>query len=296
MQLKHVTKVYEDGRHNAFTDLVRFGEAYYVAFRSADAHGGCDGNVVVMRSEVPSPLAKGGSEGGVWTKCGEIDTGADDRDPHLTVADDTLFAFFGVYRDGRFHSGLAKSQDGRTWSAPQLIYEPDFWLWHPRFVGGRFLCAAYAIPNPADLSTWFVDLLESEDGERWRQVSTVAPPGDCPDEADLWLSEDGVLHVVLRRDAGPRTALLAEAAPPYTDWTRTDLGVHIGAPAALPLEEEVLLAGRGFEADGQARTMLWSLRGERHGVRFPIADCRLPIADCPESGQSEIRNPKSEIR
>jgi hypothetical protein len=36
-----------------------------------------------------------------------------------------------------------------------------------------------------------------------------------------------------------------------------------------------------------------SLWGERHGVRLPIANCELRIADFPDS---EIRNPKSEIR
>ncbi len=40
-----VTKIWDDGKHNAFTDLLRFNNQWYCTFRESDAHVGGEGKV-----------------------------------------------------------------------------------------------------------------------------------------------------------------------------------------------------------------------------------------------------------
>lgn len=41
-----VRKVFADGKHNAFTALVRFKDVYYLAFRSGPSHGYGEADIV----------------------------------------------------------------------------------------------------------------------------------------------------------------------------------------------------------------------------------------------------------
>jgi hypothetical protein len=247
VQLDAVHTVYDDGRHNAFTDLQRWRSAWWVTFRNGTDHGSPDGDVLVLRSEDVEN----------WETTVRLDTGLDDRDPKLLATDDTLFCYFANRQDGIFHSQVATTTDGRAWTEPLPIYEERVWLWRPRHAGGRFWCAAYAVPEHRDRSTWYVDLLTSTDGVAWEKQSTVARE-NCPNECDLWTDQDKMMHVISRREDGPRTALLAEGPPPYGEWQHTDLEVTVQAPVVLPEGAGVWIAGRGIEG-GAARTMLWRL-------------------------------------
>jgi len=216
-----------------------------------------DGDVVVLRSD---DLA-------TWEPAARIDTGEDDRDPKLLATDDDLRVHFGSYDGERYQSQFALTRDGSAWSAPQAIYKPNVWLWRPRWVGPKrhgeraFWCAAYHMPDVTDLASWHVDLIGSDDGVAWKKRSLVAAE-HCPDECDLWIDGRGRMRVIARRDAGPRTSILAEAEPPYERWTLRDLGTTVHAPVVVAADAEAGLpawvAGRAIEQDG-ARTAIWRL-------------------------------------
>src|SRR5690349_15856170 len=70
-----ITKLVADGKHNAFTALVEWKDAYWLAFRSGKAHNSGDGNIVVMRS----------ADGKEWKPAFVLDVLADDRDPQFLV-------------------------------------------------------------------------------------------------------------------------------------------------------------------------------------------------------------------
>ena len=51
LELVGVDKIWDKAPHNAFTDMVRFQNRWYVAFREAKSHGVAgDGDVRVIRS------------------------------------------------------------------------------------------------------------------------------------------------------------------------------------------------------------------------------------------------------
>lgn len=249
VKIGSVRTVHDDGRHNAFTDLQAWRDAWWITFRTGTDHGSPDGDVLVLRS---ADLVQ-------WETVARLDTGLDDRDPKLCPAGDRLFCYFANRADGVFRSQVAYTDDGAGWTEPRAIYEDHVWLWRPRQIRGAFWCAAYVIPELRDRSTWYVDLLSSQDGLAWERRSTVVRD-NCPNECDLWIDAADVMHVIARREDGPRTALLAEADPPYESWRHTDLETVVQAPVALPEGAEVWIAGRGVE-QGASKTVLWRLTG-----------------------------------
>ena len=79
MQLLSNEVIYHDGKHNAFTSMVRWNDKYWVAFRNGASHKSDDGRLMVMNS----------SDLETWSEPQEvINTDIDDRDPAVLVCDD----------------------------------------------------------------------------------------------------------------------------------------------------------------------------------------------------------------
>jgi hypothetical protein len=49
--LVSVTRIWDGGAHNAFTDLIRWRNRWYCTFREGDAHVGGDGRIRVLVSD-----------------------------------------------------------------------------------------------------------------------------------------------------------------------------------------------------------------------------------------------------
>ena len=78
-EILSVRKIWDQGQHNAFTDLIRWHDTWYCCFREADAHVGGDGKLRVLES----------LDGQQWEPVGLIaETGIDLRDPKLSVTPD----------------------------------------------------------------------------------------------------------------------------------------------------------------------------------------------------------------
>src|SRR5262245_18527537 len=72
-------RIWNQGKHNAFTDLIRVGDVWYCVFREADAHVGPDGRIRVLRS----------ADGETWESAALVaERGVDLRDPKLSVMPD----------------------------------------------------------------------------------------------------------------------------------------------------------------------------------------------------------------
>src|SRR5262249_2915636 len=86
-QLVSVTKIWDKGPHNAFTDLIRWHAKWYCTFREADAHVGGDGKIRVLES----------ADGTRWEPVGLVqEEGIDLRDPRLSITpDDRLMIVAG---------------------------------------------------------------------------------------------------------------------------------------------------------------------------------------------------------
>jgi hypothetical protein len=116
--------------HSAFTDLVRFNDQFYVAFREGSTHvvppvGQPGGNLRVLRS----------ADGVAWTSAGIITGGIDRdlRDAKLAVTPDNRLMLEGVRAPhsapGQRQSMVWFSGDGAAWSDSADVGDPNYWLW-----------------------------------------------------------------------------------------------------------------------------------------------------------------------
>jgi hypothetical protein len=90
LQVLSVRKIYNDGHHNAFTDMCAFKGKVYLTFRSSPTgHDvAADSSIVVLASR----------DGGDWEKVHSFNVpGRDVRDPHFLVFREQLFIFSGTW-------------------------------------------------------------------------------------------------------------------------------------------------------------------------------------------------------
>jgi hypothetical protein len=135
-----IKKIWDEGRHNAFTDLIRWHNKWYCSFREADAHVGGDGQLRVLES----------ADGDRWESIALItEQGIDLRDPKLSITpDDRLMIVAGgsVY-EGKTLKGrqprVAFSKNGRDWMPPQRVLTEGEWLWRVTWHGGKAYGVSY---------------------------------------------------------------------------------------------------------------------------------------------------------
>ncbi len=285
-ELIRLQRVFGDGRHNAFTDLLFWKGHYYLTFRAAETHGITPpGECVVMRSpDLES-----------WTECGRFSTAGDDRDPKLVDAGDRLAVIFGTWfprwagdslpnTPHDLVSHVVSSPNGTAWSAPRQTYGVNYWLWRVLPAEDGFYCAAYHWPRREDQYARITCLLRSEDLLTWRHIAVIREGGGGGEPA-LYQPEPGVLHCVIRTLEPDNHSWLGRSRAPYTEWEWTDLGVMIHAPVVLKVGDEWICAGRSqprdlppgeVEPDSGAHTSVWALRGDKaeHLLTVPSAgDC-----------------------
>lgn len=256
-EIMDVTRVVSDGYHNAFTDLIHWQGAYYLAFRKAEHHGiSPPGDVVILRSRDLSS----------WTPCALISSGADDRDPKLIDGGDVLGVVFGSWfpRWGQgsianaphdLISQVCVSRDGLAWSSPRQVYGVNYWLW--RILASRndgFFCAAYHFPVRGNRIERSVHLLRGDDLFEWH-LEGLMRAGDGPGEPVLWQPEKDTLHCVIRRGAEDQHSWFGRSREPYHDWEWHDMGVMIHAPVVIEANGQWLVAGRSRPADLPAGTV-----------------------------------------
>jgi hypothetical protein len=257
-EIDWLDKVYSDGSHNAFTDLIQWKDHYYLCFRHGESHGSLDGEIRVMRS----------ADTRTWEPCGTLDTAGDDRDPHFTATDDALYVYFGTWdlrhMDGNappdrqsVRSYFASTNDGVTWSKIQGIYEPDWWVWRVRYLDGRFYGIAYTAyrPKPAER---VMQLVVSDDGLNWTLASKIADRRQ-PSESDLTMLEDGSLFVVTRMQDDINEGFIWRSNPDHSEWTGETVGDIVHSPALAKWMDRFFVAGRSRDSEQQSVTRVWEL-------------------------------------
>ena len=244
--LVDVRKIWDQAPHNAFTDLVRFNDKWFCVFREGTAHVSPDGALRVITSK----------DGKDWASASLVTRPDSDlRDAKLTITPDNRLMLSGaaaLHQPAPFkHQSLAWfSKDGRQWSEPVKIGDPNVWLW--RVAWRRNTAYSIGYDTAAEK---FVRLYTSGNG---RQFDTLLPNlfGEGgPNETSLIFRPDETGLCLLRRDGNPASAKLGTARPPYTDWRWKDLGVKIGGPHVIRLPDgRVVAAVRLY--DGAVRTSL----------------------------------------
>ncbi|MHC4372295.1 MAG: exo-alpha-sialidase [Planctomycetota bacterium] len=254
-EVMEVKRIWDEAPHNAFTDLVRWKDMFYCAFREGRSHACTDGKIRIIRSE--------GSD--LWEPATLIAlSGYDLRDAHLSVTPDGRLMLLGGAAPRKQDSQSAPtgtfvsfSRDGKRWTQPQIIVDPGRWLWCVTWRESK----AYGISYTAGKGPDYLDLLVSSDGIAYKQhVSKLFEQGR-PSEVTLRFDNDDTCYALVRRDrrtGESSSALLGVSRPDYTQWQWKDLGTDFngfGGPNLIRTPGGHWIAA-GRMHDGGAHTAL----------------------------------------
>jgi hypothetical protein len=265
-EIKSITKIWDQGKHNAFTDLIRWHGRWYCTFREADAHVGGDGQLRVLES----------ADGEKWEPVALVtEKGIDLRDPKLSITPDDrlMIAAGGSVYEGKTLLGrqprVSFSRDGREWTAPQRVLTEGEWLWRVTWYGGKAYGVSYnaaertspqakeaaqtgkAEPGPAE---WKLKLVASSDGVKYDLVTHLDVPGH-PNETTLRVMPDGEMVALVRREGGNTFGWIGRSRSPYREWTWKETQHRLGGPNFIRLPDGMLwAAGRSYP--GGAKTVV----------------------------------------
>ena len=263
-EIASVEKIWDQGKHNAFTDLIRWQDKWYCTFREAEAHVGGDGQLRVLVS----------TDGVKWESAALIgEKGIDLRDPKLSIMPDgrLMMVAGGSVYEGKKLLGrqprVTFSRDGKEWTPPARTLSEGEWLWRVTWHNGKAYGISYdaaerasaaaqeaaktgkAEPGPAD---WKLKLVVSTNGLKYDLVTHLDVPGH-PNETTLRFLPDGEMVALVRREGGNQNGWIGRSPAPYTSWKWTETKHRFGGPNFIQLPDGKLwAAGRVYP--GGAKT------------------------------------------
>ncbi len=268
-ELVSVAKIWDAGKHNAFTDLLRHNQRWYCVFREGEGHVSADGTVRVLASD----------DGAVWESLAQLSSADGDlRDPKISVTPAGKLMISTVLwtpkdETTKHQSRVYLSEDGQTWDGPHDIGDKNFWLWRTSWHDGVAYNVGYGTHGQQQ-----VRLYSSKDGLAFTSLlDDLGVKNEKPNESALaWDSSTGSALCLLRCEK-PGIAQLGTAAPPYKEWTWHELDQMLGGPNLIRHESGAwLAAGRIYKP--AAHTALCWLDTENHKL--------IEIAKLPSGGDT----------
>ena len=274
VRVENLRRIPHNGEHNAFTDLCRFGDRYYLAFRSCP-----DGHMVHPSSSI---IVLSSRDTESWEQVCRFNVPKrDTRDPHFLVFNNRLFVYTGTWycgdsspktRDLNEHLGYCvRTDNGRDWSEP-IMLEGTFghYVWRAAAYDGKaYLCGRrkheFTKEYPyTDRSVIESAMLVSDDGAVWKKAALFQERDG--DETAFRFEPDGGILAIARRGSG--NAQICRSKPPYTDWNRLDFDRYIGGPLVAQWNGRTIVAGRKKVSDTEYVNSFYWLVGENELVEF----------------------------
>ncbi|MEO6246532.1 MAG: sialidase family protein [Opitutaceae bacterium] len=280
-EIVSVNKIWDEGAHNAFTDLIRCHDRWWCTFREADAHVGGDGAIRILTS----------SDGAEWTSAAHLtEKGIDLRDPKFTVTPTgqlMLNCGGSVYEGKTLKSRRSRvmfSDDGRAWSEPQPILSEGEWMWRVTWHDGVAYGAAYHSTTPSSVPgpEWSLALYRSRDGVKWDLLKPMEIPGR-PNETTLRFEPNGDMVAMVRREAGDLMGHIGRAHPPYAEWKWQTSNHRFGGQNFIRLPDGRWMVG--------TRDYTNVKKGSTSGSRTMLAELRAdgqltPLVTVPSDGDT----------
>ena len=271
--LVSLVKIWDRAPHNAFTDLIRFKENWFLSFREGQSHMLCRGKIRVLAS----------ADGERWESAALIEEeDIDLRDPHFSVDDETNeleLVMGGTRIEGGKSVGrrprVRRSGDGVSWSAVQPILAEGDWLWRVERRNGEAYGVSYRLPRK---NFWTIHLLRSMHGDAWSDVGELSVRGK-PNEATVRLLPDSSMVALVRRESGNHRAWIGRSQAPYTDWTWAETREYLGGPNFIVLPNGALLASGRVSKRGKPVTGILRMTGTSLVRSFELpsgGDCGYP--------------------
>ncbi len=246
-EIVYLDKVWDRAGHSAFTDLIQYHGRWFLAFREAGSHVSGDGAIRILSS----------SDFEHWHETARIThPGGDLRDPKLCETPDgrlmlTTALALRQPADARHQTFAWFSREGRDWTEPTAIGDPNVWIWRVQWHHQSALALGYS----TGAGPHFLRGYMSNDGLSFSTLNPSILAADYPNETSILFQHDGTALCLLRRDEGSKTALLGRSRPPYRAWTWSDLGTRIGGPHMIKIPDGRIVAAVRLY-DGKARTSL----------------------------------------
>ena len=246
-EIMEVNKIWDQAPYNAFTDLLWFKDRWICTFREAADHSfSPDGALRIITSP----------DGKSWTSAALMTSPTGDlRDPKITLTPDGRLMLnsaeaFTQPADRKHQSKVWFSSDGKQWTAPVEIGDPNIWMWRVTWHKGL----AYGIGYDT-VAERFIRLYSSPDGMKFDTlVARLFEEGEPSESSMLFLEDDSCLCLVRRT----HTAQLGIAKPPYKEWSWKDLGVLLDAPHMIRLDDgRIVAAGRSVGGRASWTSLLW---------------------------------------
>lgn len=223
VELIDSTKIWDQAPHNAFTDLLRWNDKFYCAFREGRGHVSTDGKIRVLESK----------DANRWASAALVAlAGYDLRDAHLSVTPDGRLMLLGGAAPRKKDNQRAPtgtfvsfSKDGRRWSEPQVVVKPGRWLWCVTWYKGK----AYGVSYAAGQKMPYLELLVSDNGTDYKSHVDKLYGTGYPTEVTLRFDTDGTCYALVRRDRRGNeasSALLGVSKTDYKKWKWFDLGAE----------------------------------------------------------------------
>ncbi len=215
MRWINVQEIYADGKHNAWPDICRWRDKYYVIFNSG-GKGHANGHRICLLSSADAKHWEKEFETtpDEWAPSDDATRGA--TCPKLLPTQDRLIAMFYYYARGvpditeaektrlknhwltldgsepsferwvghhqtLFRTALAFSEDGHTFSPPQPLLEPGWRVWRPHTFAGRHYVVGYRCHG----QSWSI-------GPELEAMIPKADSSEMFESASLFTSEDGL--------------------------------------------------------------------------------------------------------
>ena len=277
--LVEVKMIWNQARHNAFTDLIHWNGKFYCAFREGEKHAGDVGKIRILVSQ----------DANQWSSVSLLDSsspallemeGWDLRDSHFAVMPDgRLMIVGGVYKGGISGTFASFSSDGTLFSAPQKIADPPWWLW--RVMWRDNTCCGFAYDKISANRRYINNLLKSTDGINFSMhVPDAIHRGGQSSETAIRFDADGNAYALNRRN--DVSALLGKSSGDLTEWKWYDLGSSFngfGGPNLIETPHGWIGGGRMH--DGGANMSLTYIDIEHPSMhrilRLPSGgDCSYP--------------------
>ncbi len=234
--------VVNDGRHNAFTDLVYWRTGFWLVFVSSPSHFASRRSRIILLHSLDAH---------VWKEAARFDgQGEDIRDPKLAVVNDHLLLIVLLNRAFDplpYQTVCANSADGLTWTELAPALPPGWLLGHPKpSMQGTWYAPAH------NLKTGAVQLFTSQDGVTWKAGATITGEKGA-DETAVEFLPDGRLLAVTRFEAGggifghPQAGtLLSVAEAPYDKWSvlHSSRPTRLDSPTLFSNQGRVYAVGR----------------------------------------------------
>lgn len=236
--------VTDDGKHNAFTDLLFWRGSFWLVYVSSPSHfKSKKSRLVLLRS----------SDARNWQEFKRFDgDGEDIRDPKLAILQGQMFLYALLNKQfdpEPYKTIVAHGNDGENWTSFEST-TPDGWLMGRPITSNESVW--YAPAHRIDLGT--AVLLQSTDGVNWSIHSTIFEgKEERADETAIQFLQDGRIIAATRLEAGSSLfgssqagTLLSIAASPFTAWTQITKSrvTRLDGPTLFRVEDQVYAVGR----------------------------------------------------